>query len=93
MMIVSPAYMESLEKQSGRPYMELMAAIESIPAHHLMGIHCESQPWPKAARISLLEPPQLRKAFLGKPHVFYDNMGYLVVFEECLCRIIGVRLS
>lgn len=91
MMIMSGPYLSAITAQSGRPYVELMSATDSIPAHHIVGIHAESQAWPRTVQTTTLEPPQLRKAFLSKPHLYHNSMGHMEVFDECLCRIIGVR--
>jgi hypothetical protein len=66
---MSPQYFDQLEKQQGRPFLEMKAAASTLSSQRIICVHPDKTVTPTPQRIQVLTPMELRKAFVTKPHV------------------------
>jgi hypothetical protein len=66
---MTSVYFDSLEKQEGRPYQELKAAVAALASHRMVCVYPEACTQIGAQRIQQLSAVELRKAFVTKAQV------------------------
>lgn len=66
---MTPAYFDSLEQQTGRPYQELKAAAAAMSSQRIVCVNPEGCQPVTSQRVQQLPAVELRKAFVTRPQV------------------------